>query len=146
MIVWLKGLGVTLCCVIELYCCAISRNQCHCATQLLWKPDCPVCVFVYGGCVIVGCQLHSRVLTTISDPSLIVVIMCAFYEGVLMFSTAELLSVTLELRNLRLAHYLPIPFWVCVCLLQVNVWRVCQRTMWCSYTPAVSGPQWRPTA
>lgn len=44
------------------------------------------------------------------DPSLIVVIMCAFYEGVLMFSTAELLSVTLELRNLRLAHYLPIPF------------------------------------
>lgn len=86
---------------------------CYTALVKAGLPCLCVCVYVYGGCVIVGCQLHSRVLMSRlagGDPSLIVVITCAFYEGVLMFSTAELLSVTLELRNLRLAHYLPIPF------------------------------------
>lgn len=132
----------------------INAGVLHDGPSECWRAVC-VCVCLYGGCVIVGCQLHSRVLMsrlgwwTITDGSNYgrcipnaCVCMCG---GVLVFSITKRLLVTLEIKTCCLF----VPFRcadLCLNVFQVNAWRVYQRRMWFCYTPVVSGPQWQPTA
>lgn len=102
-------------------------------------------VYVYGGWVIVGCQLHSGVLM-----SRVGVVIGGNY-GHRFLDVHVCGSCFSEIKNLLLFVVVSRLFFlflthscglfVYVCVFQVNVWRVCRRRMWYSYTHVVSGPQ-----